>query len=351
MKIKQTGLLAVILLIMLIFSAASAETDMDTFANDVIALQNQNNKNTSWTADNIDQFVSLLKQYGLYEMDGVAVDPVQWEFFSDGLRYAYEQAWGDDRLWNLEQQSQYAVLEQQTGIDNKVLASFPGEDDLSLDEARTLARQEIREMGETKGYDGDAIDFDTMVEQYHFWDYQDGDVDHTWVFAYYQADINTPIYQVYLYDNGARPQVNYYDINEMNNVYTRWCSTRNQQTFFDWSVEDKYAFNETLLALYDYQMNTYGELTKTAKFVFQYRYVLPQEEMIAQDKAIALAKNALANQEGLSPESISELRVGVFLFTTDENQTVYGIGFAMEHSMLYMVEADAFDGSIVCITD
>jgi hypothetical protein len=72
--------------------------------------------------------------------------------------------------------------------------------------------------------------------------------------------------------------------------------------------------------------------------------------MIAQDEAIALAKNALANQEGLTSESIGELRVGVFLFTTDENQTVYGIGFAIEHNILYLVEVDAFDASIVCIT-
>lgn len=352
MRIKKwTSLMAVILFAAFIISAANAEADMDAFAGDVIVLQNQKHLNASWTAETINPFISLLRQYGLYEKDDVAVDAKEWDFFSDGLRYAYEQAWGDSRLWNLKQQYRYAVLEQQTGVEDKVLESFPGEGDLFLDEARKLARKEIREMGDTKGYDGDAIDFDSMIEQYHFWDYKDGDVNHTWVFTYYQEDIDRPIYRVDLYDNGARPNVHYYDVNNMDNVYTRWRAARNQQTFFDWPVEDKYAFNQALLALYDYQIDTYGELTKTAKFVFQYQYVLPREGMITQNSAIAVARNALAKQENLSSESIEEMRVGVFLFTNDENQTVYGIGFAVEHSMLYRVDVDAYDAKIVSITD
>lgn len=352
MKTKiSIGLLIMIILVAFLSSATTAETSMDAFANDVIALQDQNDINTAWTANNIDSFIFLLKQYGLYERDGVAVEPTKWEFFSNGLRYAYEQAWGDYRKWDLEQQYTYAVLEEKTGIDDAPLESFPDVGDLTLEDARSLARLEIREMGDTKGYDGDAISFDAMIEQYHFWDYRDGNVGHTWVFAYYSEDINIPIYQVYLYDNGARPNVQYYDVNNMDNVYTRWRVERNQQTFFDWSVEDKYAFNETLLALYKYQMDTYGELTKTAKFVFQYRYVLPQEGMIAQDEAIALAKDALANQALLSQQSIREVRIGVFLFSTDKNQTVYGIGFAAGHTMQYMVEIDAYSASVLCIVN
>ncbi|MEG1013435.1 MAG: PepSY domain-containing protein [Clostridia bacterium] len=342
------NMIGVILMLSMCISCGMAElisTGIDEFSDNVVKRQNETGFLGKWGKADIESFVEILKSFGLYDPEELSADMSSWETAAHGLRYAYEQVWGASRTWSLEHQHKYAEFELRCGIRDSIIESFPNKDDLSFDDARTLAQQLIRDMGDFKNYNGKSIDFNALEESYHFWDYPEEG--RTWVFEYYDIGMDRATFSVCLYNNGSTPQVDYYDSEEMYNVYTEWYYLRGLQPFHYWSVNDKYEFYQRLLNLYDRQMERYGVLPEIAKLVLQKNYICQQEGMIDETQATSLARLVLNEQMHLDDQTIDAMLVGISLCESKNGVPLYEIGFWNQNEEQYHIDIDAYTGQYV----
>ncbi len=339
------GIMLSLSLLMTTSTAQSNDAQMTLFADALLSLQQETGFLHRWEETDVDTFTNLLQAQQLYQSDGIDIQPSSWTTAYHALRYAYEQLWGDSRLWSLQEQYVYAEMEKNCGLRTDIIESFPDESDLPFEDARILAQKQIRDMGDAKNYNGEAIDFDALVESYHFWNYPE--YGHVWVFAYYDAEDTTPIYRATLYHNGTQSQIDYYDANEMYNVYTQWYYARGLTSFSHWSIHDQYAFYECLLSLYDRQMNRYGALPQVAKIVLEKKRLPIQVGMIEEAQAIILAKELLKENTVVSDNDINAMVITLSLYENEDGLAVYDVGFGESNQIQYAITIDAYSGKWV----
>ena len=140
-----------------------------------------------WNNESKDLFAGIAKDSGID-----IVDPDKheaWLTAYHALQNVFEQVWGDQTTWSLEQQYEYAHFEIEIGVSDQTVAALPAAGDLSVDEARRLVQEKLyAELAEER--DASRIDLGNYHESVHFWRYPDDG--GAWVFEYYGEDRKTP---------------------------------------------------------------------------------------------------------------------------------------------------------------
>ncbi len=154
---------------------------------------------TRWNEEDKHSFAELLLKHALINEADVNSLVTQWEYPDDALRFAAELAYGDMYSWNLEQSAWLNKLLADTGILERPVQLLPDEDEITQEQAETLAEQEIiRQHPQFK---------DVISSYYHIVRYSDVDDGNGpfWQIEYYQSpsDADSAIVVASVYSKGA----------------------------------------------------------------------------------------------------------------------------------------------------
>ena len=288
-----------------------------------------------WNDESKDLFAGIAKDSGID-----IVDPDKheaWLTAYHALQNVFEQVWGDQTTWSLEQQYEYAHFEIEIGVSDQTVAALPAAGDLSVDEARRLVQEKLyAELAQEK--DTSLIDLGSYHESVHFWRYPD--LGGTWVFEYYGEDRKTPEYTGTLYQDTGSVQIDIYDKNDLRVLYQYYCALHNFKTFHWWGLDDQYEFYTLVASLQQRQIERYGELPTFAKQILEHQHVLPTDQMIEPDVAIEMARSHLHD------DASSEQKAYITLYKVSENRIVYEVGFGSSDAESDQVLIDALNGDV-----
>ena len=169
-----------------------------------------------WNDESMDLFASIAKESGIDRED---INPDKYEAWLTAyhaLQDVFEQVWGDQTTWSLEQQYEYARYETEIGLSDQTVAALPTAEDLSVDEARRLVQEKLyTELAEER--DASLIDLGNYHESVHFWRYPDDG--GAWVFEYYGEGEKAPEYTGTLYQDTGNISIEIHDKNDLQALY------------------------------------------------------------------------------------------------------------------------------------
>ena len=286
-----------------------------------------------WNNESKDLFAGIAKDSGID-----IVDPDKheaWLTAYHALQNVFEQVWGDQTTWSLEQQYEYAHYEIEIGLSGQTVAALPAAEDLSLDEARRLVQEKLyAELAQEK--DTSLIDLGSYHESVHFWRYPDDG--GAWVFEYYGEDRKTPEFMGTLYQDTGNISIDIHDKNDLWVLYQSHCALHHFQTFRWWELDEQYAFYTLVVSLQQRQIEKYGELPAFAKQILEHQHVLPTDQMIGAEAAMEIAWNHL--------EPSAEQKAYVTLYQDSEDRIVYEVGFDLSSTESNRVLIDAFSAEV-----
>ena len=284
-----------------------------------------------WNDESKDLFAGIAKDSGID-----IVDPDKheaWLTAYHALQNVFEQVWGDQTTWSLEQQYEYAHYEIEIGLSGQTVAALPAAEDLSLDEARRLVQEKLyAELAEER--DASRIDLGNYHESVHFWRYPDDG--GAWVFEYYGEDRKTPEFTGTLYQDTDIISIDIHDKNDLQALYQYHCALHHFQTFHWWGLDEQYEFYMLVASLQQRQIEKYGELPPFATQILENQHVLPTDQMIGADAAMEVARSQL--------DPSSEQKAYVTLYKDSEDRIVYEVGFDDAQSGWVLI--DAFSGEV-----
>ena len=284
-----------------------------------------------WNDESKDLFAGIAKDSGID-----IVDPDKheaWLTAYHALQNVFEQVWGDQTTWSLEQQYEYAHYEIEIGLSGQTVAALPAAEDLSLDEARRLVQEKLyAELAQEK--DTSLIDLGSYHESVHFWRYPD--LGGTWVFEYYGEDRKTPEFTGTFCQDTDIISIDIHDKNDLQALYQYHCALHHFQTFHWWGLDEQYEFYMLVVSLQQRQIEKYGELPPFATQILEHQHVLPTDQMIGADAAMEVARSQL--------DPSSEQKAYVTLYKDSEDRIVYEVGFDDAQSGWVLI--DAFSGEV-----
>ena len=288
-----------------------------------------------WNDESIDLFTSIAKDSGL-DMAGIDPDKYEaWLTAYHALQDVFEQVWGDQTTWSLEQQYEYAHYEIEIGLSGQTVAALPTAEDLSLDEARRLVQEKLyAELAQKK--DTSLIDLGNYHESVHFWRYPDDG--GAWVFEYYGEYRKIPEFTGTLYQDTGNISIDIHDQNDLRVLYQSHCALHHFQTFRWWGLDEQYAFYTLVVSLQQRQIEKYGELPAFAKQILEHQHVLPTDQMIGAEAAMEIAWTHL--------EPSAEQKAYITLYKISENRIVYEVGFDSSDAESDQVLIDALNGDV-----
>ena len=288
-----------------------------------------------WNDESIDLFASIAKDSGIVigYIDPDKYYDGEWLTPYHALQNVFEEVWGDQTTWSLEQQYEYAHYEIEIGVSDQTVAALPAAGDLSVDEARRLVQEKLyAELAEER--DASRIDLGNYHESVHFWRYPDDG--GAWVFEYYGEDRKTPEFTGTLYQDTDIISIDIHDKNDLQALYQYHCALHHFQTFHWWGLDEQYEFYMLVASLQQRQIEKYGELPPFATQILENQHVLPTDQMIGADAAMEVARSQL--------DPSSEQKAYVTLYQDSEDRIVYEVGFDDAQSGWVLI--DAFSGEV-----
>ncbi|HIS41467.1 MAG TPA: hypothetical protein IAC11_01125 [Candidatus Limiplasma pullicola] len=286
-----------------------------------------------WNDESMDLFASIAKESGIDRED---INPDKYEAWLTAyhaLQDVFEQVWGDQTTWSLEQQYEYARYETEIGLSDQTVAALPTAEDLSVDEARRLVQEKLyTELAEER--DASLIDLGNYHESVHFWRYPDDG--GAWVFEYYGEGEKAPEYTGTLYQDTGNISIEIHDKNDLQALYQSYCALHNFKTFRWWELDEQYEFYALVVSLQQRQMEKYGELPPFATQILEHQHVMPTDQMIEPDVAMEIARSQL--------DPSSEQKAYITLYKDSKDRIVYEVGF--DDAQTNRVFIDAFSGDV-----
>lgn len=340
MKCCKRFIMTITVVAICMFSAilsVAAEEPMEVVLQKWLAEVFQYNQETgflsAWSQQDQKTMLEIMQKYNIIPHDN------EWTIAEEALSAAFAWAYGNGRQWTYEQVHEWDKARVYLGLSNQLYYILPSEQTYSQEEALQLALEKISktdyadEIGvsnliSTKGYD--------LVTRYI--QYDDG---AAWWFQFYLSDDALPFISANVWNNGV-VTVDYTDKYSIDYVYTSWRAARDTLKFTYWSLEDKAAFYNVVLTLWERELSIYGSLPAIAQIVLEHEHAVPSAGMITENEA-----RFIADQYAQTLITTAETTQVVFHYALSEDLCAYEIWYIDAGEIVLRILINAFTGNII----
>ena len=229
---------------------------------------------------------------------------------------------------------------QQLGLEKRVYHRVPTDGEMSLNEAKSIARATILEHAQYHHYQTDNLDEYRISTQYILYEERDAPI---YLIDYYLPDGSKTIFSVTIGQNGAA-SLSYKDPRSISEVYREWYYNLGMIRFSYWSLRDKADFYKSVSGMYEAEMSANQDLSGLAQQVLAHVHSIPRGDELQEADAVAIANNALAGQ-GVHSLSLQELKLAVFFYRDDPQNPIYEVEYYKADELRYAVTVDASSGT------